>query len=353
MSDLSASSPSPDPKNKKGVSMKDIARVTGVSQSTVSRALKDDSRIPEVTREKVRKCAQEMGYESHPYVGALMAHLRKTGSLPTDKANLAYIDFFWKEDALFDNNVNRGFYEGALARAEMMGYHLERYWAGSHETRSTIRRIIDSRGIIGFVALTPRTESHHRALKELEHLASAVVGSARSGGRHYATHDQHASTMLAYRTLWQRGYRKIGLLVDEKVEIACDYRFTAGYLAAHHNLQPEDTYHIGTFLLLHQAEIIREWLISNDCEVIISAFPIVYERIMEVNEAHSRNIRFVCLDCNPGSDSFSGINQHHRRVGAAALDLVTNQINRNEKGFPEEVKGVTTSGEWVDGAIEV
>ena len=44
------------------VSIKDIARIAGVSHSTVSRALHGSTLIPESTRSRIRKIAEELGY---------------------------------------------------------------------------------------------------------------------------------------------------------------------------------------------------------------------------------------------------------------------------------------------------
>jgi DNA-binding LacI/PurR family transcriptional regulator len=44
------------------VSIKDVARAAGVSTTTVSHALNDKGRLPEATRERVRRAAQELGY---------------------------------------------------------------------------------------------------------------------------------------------------------------------------------------------------------------------------------------------------------------------------------------------------
>src|SRR4051794_15746186 len=44
------------------VSIKDIARIAGVSHSTVSRALRNSPLIPPATAERIQKIAQEAGY---------------------------------------------------------------------------------------------------------------------------------------------------------------------------------------------------------------------------------------------------------------------------------------------------
>jgi len=52
------------PNNKKGeITINDIAKELNISPSTVSRALNDNVKISEATKEKVKKVAQELGYE--------------------------------------------------------------------------------------------------------------------------------------------------------------------------------------------------------------------------------------------------------------------------------------------------
>jgi LacI family transcriptional regulator len=49
----------------RSVTSYDVARRAGVSQSTVSRALRDDPRVVEKTRLRIRALAKEMGYVPH------------------------------------------------------------------------------------------------------------------------------------------------------------------------------------------------------------------------------------------------------------------------------------------------
>ena len=50
------------------VNLRHIAERVGVSRITVSMALRDDGRISEVTRERVRAVANELGYTPNPRI---------------------------------------------------------------------------------------------------------------------------------------------------------------------------------------------------------------------------------------------------------------------------------------------
>jgi LacI family transcriptional regulator len=76
---------------RSSVTSHDVARLAGLSQSTVSRALRDDPRVAVVTRERVRAAAASLGYV--PNASARNLVLRKTrmiGMLVTDISNPYY-----------------------------------------------------------------------------------------------------------------------------------------------------------------------------------------------------------------------------------------------------------------------
>jgi LacI family transcriptional regulator len=60
----------------KRVTLHDIARRLKVSHATVSRSLRDDRRISEPVRQKVKQMAKEMSYRPDPMLAAL-AHYRR------------------------------------------------------------------------------------------------------------------------------------------------------------------------------------------------------------------------------------------------------------------------------------
>ncbi len=62
---------------KKAPTMSDVARLTGVSSMTVSRAFRDDASVSKETRDKIRKAADKLGYVIDSTASGLSS--RKTG----------------------------------------------------------------------------------------------------------------------------------------------------------------------------------------------------------------------------------------------------------------------------------
>jgi LacI family transcriptional regulator len=73
------------------VTSRDVARLAGVSQPTVSRALRDDARVSEATKLRVREAAQLLGYVPSEAGRALSSgRTRRIGLLLTDLDNQFY-----------------------------------------------------------------------------------------------------------------------------------------------------------------------------------------------------------------------------------------------------------------------
>jgi len=81
------------------VTIKDIARITGVSHTTVSRALNDNILISEKTREKIKKVAKELNYVPN----------YNARSLVLDKSNLIGLFF-----STLTNGTSSGFFQQAV-----------------------------------------------------------------------------------------------------------------------------------------------------------------------------------------------------------------------------------------------
>lgn len=66
-------------KNKKQVTVSDVAKLAGVSPSTVSRVISNNPRISKATKIKVRKCMEQLGY--YPNANARSLAIKKTDTV--------------------------------------------------------------------------------------------------------------------------------------------------------------------------------------------------------------------------------------------------------------------------------
>src|SRR5262245_28353821 len=132
-----------------GVTMKSIAAAAGVTQATVSMCLSNHPRIPLATRERIQALARKFGYHPNPYVSTLM-RIRRQGKPLADRPIRALVcpprtANGWKDNPAATIRQMR---EGAIARAEMRGYHPQEFWLHrdgmSHERFS---EMLHARGI--------------------------------------------------------------------------------------------------------------------------------------------------------------------------------------------------------------
>jgi LacI family transcriptional regulator len=137
--------------NKRRVTLLDIAKEAGVHVTTVSLALRNNPRLPEATRARIKALADKLGYAPDPLLKALVAY---RGRIMTRRnpPTLAYVTNWNSRLGWKKVTAHPDFYAGALAKAEELGYHLEHFWMREPGlTHGRLSRILYSRGINGLI----------------------------------------------------------------------------------------------------------------------------------------------------------------------------------------------------------
>jgi LacI family transcriptional regulator len=94
---------------------------------TVSRALRNDAKVAEATRQAVLAAAEAAGYRLEPKIGQLMLHLRSVRARPTSEP-LALV---WPDCALREREESpslAGIARGVRMRAEALGFSVDEYF---------------------------------------------------------------------------------------------------------------------------------------------------------------------------------------------------------------------------------
>jgi DNA-binding LacI/PurR family transcriptional regulator len=183
------------------VSIKDIARVAGVSYSTVSRALNNNPLISQEVRSRVQALAQSMGYSPNALAqGLLSRRTHSIGVIITTVSDRFFVD------------VLRGVEE--VAKAADIGVFL----AISNNDPDQEIKIIENfnrRRVDGVIVAASRLDDEYANRLEEIHIPIVVVNNQAEGdyqNLYSICVDDYAGGRLAMRHLFDLGHRKIGYL---------------------------------------------------------------------------------------------------------------------------------------------
>lgn len=326
--------------------MQDIAVEAGVGKATVSLALRDDPRIRPETREKIKKVAERLGYRSNPTVASLMAQLRASRE-PKFQATLAFLNACPHDSQLKTLATFQSWLSGVRERAHERGYEIDYFWL--HDPTISAERqvkILQSRSIKGiiFAAVFEDNaidEAHYALFPDF---ASVVIGRKLvSPSPHYACNDQFDAIYSAVAEIKARGYQKIGLVLMEEMDRAVEYRFSAGFGAAHAQCGKS----VLPPLYFSDETAFTAWYLTHRPDAILVDKPIVKEWVLRLPGGDQ--VGLAHLDWDAKLTGWAGVNQNNHQVGMAAVDLLIGQLHRNEYGLPPYPRSIMIGATWVDG----
>ena len=324
--------------------MKHVALAAGVSVMTVSLALRRAPSIPAATRDRVLAEAARLGYRRNPLVSALMAGLRGRRPRGREAEVLAYVE------GMFPNAHLQRFREGAVAEAARHGYRLEVFRLGTGGlTEARLERVLHARGIRGVVFAPVRRPGAVLHQTWANHAVAAVGFSISSPALHRAVNHQVHSIRLALQSLLAAGYRRVGLVISREHDERVDHSWLSSVLLARHEHGRAKV----TFPLLMEDRVSRKkltaWIRRESPEVVLTTDPGIATWMRRIRAGDGSQLGFAHLDLTASLPDCSGIDQNGERVGAAAVDLVVEQLHGNDFGLPVNPKTVLIEGRWIAG----
>lgn len=327
---------------------KELAKALGISQSTVSMALRGDAMINPKTREDVQRAAREMGY--HPNAsGTSLAHLRQLSKVRAIDESLAWLNAWQEPEKLRRYREFDLYWEGASQEAAARGYRLDEFVVSREMPLSRIARILHTRNVRGIVLPPgPLPEGWQdfdweafpvvrlTRLSQADPLSACTVAS-----------DQAGSAATALHRIHDKGYRRIGFVANSNPRRA----FVGGFMGCQHQL-PE-----GMRLppLLVPADgpnnwesQFRTWLTRHRPDAILTDVVAVPAILQGMGLKIPRDLGLAALgilDCPINA----GIDQNPREVGRLGLQVLHSMIKEGEPGLPKIHRELLIKGTWVDG----
>lgn len=323
-----------------------IAKRCRVSKVTVSLALRGSPRISASMRARVAAVAHELGYIPNPMVSALMTSLRASKKTKF-VCNLAFLTSFPTRDGWKENPSFARYLTGATARATALGYGMETFWT-QDLSLPDLARTLQNRGIRGLLLAPLPTFGLPLSLAWDFFAAVAFGHTFTAAPIHRVTNSQFHTISLALDQCLKRGHRRIGLAMPAFVDAKVESRWLAGYLAWQHlhpTLEKIDPLLVDQF---DEASVVA-WMKKEKPDAVLANHGPILTWLRQNGFRVPDDVSFVHLNWTPEKGELSGTNQQPEEIGAAAVDLLAEQINQNRRGIPEKPKTITLESLWHEG----
>ncbi|HEY9247617.1 MAG TPA: LacI family DNA-binding transcriptional regulator [Rariglobus sp.] len=324
------------------MTIRKLANLLGVSDATVSLALRNHPRISRPTRERVQRLAAETGYRGNVLVNALLTQVRR-GRVGASSEVIALL---LEGDAMQDSpSVVEGT-RIAQQRALQLGMDLQIFFLGKlGEKSAQVDRIMFNRGIRG-VIVAPMSLNLKRLVFDWSHYAWAAVGySFQQQMMNRVANAHFAGLLTCYEGLRKAGCKRIGCVLSRDEDKRARYYWHAGaksgpYIhggAAVPPLMFEEPFRRREF---------EDWFRRHRLDAVIGNYPDYAAKwITELR----LDACYATLDLHDHVP-WSGIRQSWGGIFSAAVDQLAGELARNEFGLPAFPQVTLIEGVWTEGA---
>ncbi len=339
------------------VTVRQIAEAAGIHYTTVARALRNHPKLAVATRERIQKLAKEMGYTPDPMVSALSAYRMRRQRM-TFHGMIAWIDGYRQREGVSPKRPASHYrlFDGAVARAHELGYDLEVYRIGESETPTALAldRVLAARGVRNLL-VAPQFNASSRLELDWQHYSAVSV--SRSIGwpqLNLCTNDQFFNMTLTLRKLREAGYRRIGMLLEQRLVEITGERWLAACLTMCQKWPCEERLEPFVFTNPVSKKSLQSWWRENCPDAIVTEKGFWTNRLsvaLNLRCPDDVGVALVSLPFipNPSEPMFAGILERVDRVGAAAVDYLVRMEHMDERGIPMSPLQMLVRGEWRDG----
>jgi LacI family transcriptional regulator len=320
----------------KPVTLLDLARRLGVSKATVSLALRGKPGMSEELRAQILAEAQRSGYRPNPVAVELMSIIQSQRHA-TGVETIAYLntyrdpDFYRKVYGLMD------FFTGARDHAAQFGYTVEFFdMFALRMTTARLVNILKARGVRG-ILVGPRWREDPDFDFPWDEFSAVLVGQTECRHRLYRV------CLTTLRTLVARGYRRIGLALDQDDE----YLRSGGEMFM--RSCPPGVAMIPRIFEGDPKVFAEDWIVKNQLDAVVSLQSGFAEIVPGMKTKEGAPIGYANL-CIPPGKTWSGIQQHLDKIGAESVNLLRSLLLSGTRGEANYHRVLLIEGEWVDGS---
>jgi len=328
--------------------MHDIAREAGVHQTTVSRALRNDRRLPEATRKRIQAIAESAGYRVNPLVSALVS-ARWSRHEPAYVPTIAYVV---REDLPVNGagsrkEARREYLRGARAAAEAQGFRVEEFIVGdAGMSEHRLDTVLQTRNVHGII-IAPMSKAHGHFTLQWDRYCTVVIEyTFNDPAFDRVIHDSYDGMRTIMAQCRLRGLARVGLALT-----ATGHERTEGTNVAAYWLEQKT----GQFFAPVPPLILPAWsepdfavwMRAHRPRVIVTSND--FARLgADWCREHGRDVGSINMNTTAASE-FSGVFQDPFLIGSTAARIVIGKVMHNDTGVPGRRQTILTPGTWIEG----
>lgn len=328
------------------VTLRDVARVAGVSRSTAQRALANDPRARETTRQRVRQIAEKLGYTPNPAFSTLGARQGRT------RAKGLPIAFLHSDQEAPGIAAGTMYLEPCRQVAEKLGFHLYPLALSQFSTAREARRILTARGICA--AIVSRVTSSDTDLLPIDIPIPLVICGRTIPLPFHTVRPAIVSALhLGWDQLRALGYRRIGLaIMRHEHPVEDDFSREAAARACLASIPDKER--IPPLLTsLYDENAFARWVQTHQPDTVLSFRSGHWWLLRDLGYRMPEEIGFACLhidgvasSSNIGNGQIAGLVQNRQTLAETVLNLLNDMLRRGEHGQPPYPLQVTIPSTW-------
>jgi LacI family transcriptional regulator len=328
----------------------DVARATGTSKSTVSRALRNSPLIAVDTKKRVQAVARKIGYRPS-MVFSVMGSRNRRGQPNSSILPLAY---------LYDDPCNKDMntvtdFQYLPSAAEQYGYYIDPYNLGKFKSARELEKMLFYRGYSGVVI--GRIANDKSLVHELD-LSGFTIVSNTNTFRNYKYHRVSGDVVRTVQIVWDKA-------------VAAGYRRIAVATCRHSPPLPDDDIRLAAVLQRQRRDLkllklvppfegdpndmaaFRGWIKQWRPDAVIGFHIGQYYELTDVMKFKvPADIGFASIMTypeSPWSKFISGIKCQEQEVAEVCISIIDQEIRKGIQGIPEHILTVLIEPQWLNG----
>ncbi len=324
----------------------DVAREAGVSRPTVSLALKGSTIVSESTRAHVREVAEKLGYVPDPMLSAL-AKYRSTETEQNYQGTLAWVSASPSKTPWSSITPYHEYYLGACKQAERLGYKVECFDLRQEElSAQRLDGILATRGINGILACPPTTYGEHIELPWDKYHVVTFGYSIAKPNVHRVSSSHYRATKAVFEKLRDAGYKRIGFVFSEQVNIKTQEHCLSAYLCETQKSGMKNPPPLVQDPL--DAEHFMAWHSKYEPDAVIVSSPL-WDMIQSTQIKVPKTLGVASPMVAKRNPELTGIIEKCQEIGSAAIDTLVHMIQHDDKGLPKTPRFILLEGKWNPG----